>query len=137
MTNEADDVRSSADPGRSGDTKEAEIDYDEADYRSIVIFGSFATKLSGPQDLVLTREGHWAIEEAVEESLREDGVIRGLCMTTGIYEVLHSLEEARDECISKTLKQPPEIGRLRGWVLSALLKAYRAVRRGVVYPGRY
>ena len=116
---------------------EAEIEFDLTDHKSFVVFGSFATKLPGPLDLVLTEEGTELVAEAIDGSLRDDEVVTGRYMHTGVQEVLHSTEEARDLCIGWSLGQPPEIGLVRVLALSTLLKLYRLVRRGAAYPDRY
>lgn len=116
-----------------------DLDYDEDhdNDQCFFILGTFAAKAPAPGPQWLTAEGHCGVETAVEDSLREDEAIRGQSMKTGVCEELFTPEEARDEAIKMTLKQPPEIGRVRGWVLSGLLKLYRLVRRGAEYPHRY
>lgn len=116
-----------------------DLDYDEDhdNSRCFFILGSFAPKPSDIAPQWLTDEGHCRVEVAVEESLRENGIIRGQSMKTGVCEELFTPEEARDAAIAITLKQPPEIGRLRGSVLSALLWCYRLMGRGAKHPHRY
>lgn len=114
-----------------------EVEHSPEGYRTFAIFGSFGSKMADPGPLWLTDEAHWKVEAGVEDGLREDGIITGLCMKTGIAEELFSLEEIRDIGIRDTLEQPAEIGRIRGWVLSTLLRLYRLVMRGAEYPHRY
>lgn len=110
-------------------------DYDNSQY--FFIHGLFAPKAPEPGPQWLTSKGHFHIETSVEDSLRENEVIRGHTMKTSAREEMFTPEEARDMAIGMTLKQPAEIGRLRGSVLSALLWCYRLMRRGVKYPYRY
>lgn len=52
------------------------------------------------------------------------------------FEKSEAVHDASDGTIVMTLKQPAAIGRVRGWVLSTLVRLYRRVGRGTEHSER-
>lgn len=110
------------------DKERTDLLFDDSAQHGFVLIGSIASREFDFEKHGLTPAGHGAIFEAIVDGLNDQGVYAD-GNTVGLSEIMHTMEYARDLIIGWTVEQQPGVGRVRGWVLTTLLRLYRRVER--------
>lgn len=108
-------------------TSEDDLLFDDTAQHGFVLIGNIASREFDFGEHGTTHDD--AIAAVIIDSLDDQGVAVDH-NTVSLSEIMHTMEEARDLIIGWTVEQRPEVGRVRGWALSALLRLYRLVRQG-------